>query len=130
MTINEVFEKYKHLDTLFSDHEWLADNIQGQIIYDLWRAVKGASQQVNPEDGIIPQGNKMDFTYQEAKDLLEFFGGDPQTEVTVVEVAEGDPSHSGPGLYALYTEYPDEGTLLLGNGRADDNQEIDRTESR
>ena len=59
----------------------------------------------------------MDFTYQEAKDLLEFFGDDQETEITVIYVAENDPNHSGPGLYAYYREYPDEGTMLLGSGR-------------
>jgi len=59
----------------------------------------------------------MYFTYQEAKDLLEFFGGDKETEISVVEAKAGDPNHSGPGLYAYYSEYPEEGMMLLGNGR-------------
>jgi len=59
----------------------------------------------------------MNFTYQEAKDLLEFFGGYKETEITVIEVSGDDPNHSGPGLYAYYSEYPDEGTMLLGTGR-------------
>jgi len=59
----------------------------------------------------------MKFTYQEVKDLLEFFGGDEETEITVIEVKASDPNHSGPGLYAYYSEYPDEGTMILGNGR-------------
>lgn len=59
----------------------------------------------------------MRFTYREAEDLLGFFGGDPETEITVIEVTEGEAAHSGPGLYAYYTEYPDEGTMILGEGR-------------
>ncbi len=59
----------------------------------------------------------MYFTYHEAKDLLEFFGGDTDTEISVIEVKADDPNHSGPGLYAYYSEYPEEGTMLLGNGR-------------
>jgi hypothetical protein len=58
----------------------------------------------------------MDFKYQEVKDLLEFFGGDEETEISVIEVKEEDPNHSGPGLYAYYSEYPDEGSMLLGSG--------------
>jgi len=58
----------------------------------------------------------MYFTYKEAKDLFKFFGGDEETEITV-EVLGTDPSHSGPGLYAYDSEYPGEGTILLGNGR-------------
>ena len=59
----------------------------------------------------------MYFTYKEAKDLLEFFGDDEEGEVTVIEVKNGDPSHSGEGLYAYYSEYTDEGSMLLGDGR-------------
>jgi len=58
----------------------------------------------------------MDFTYKQAKALLEFFGGDEETEVTVVEVKEGELSHSGPGLYVYYTEYPEDGSFLLLDG--------------
>ena len=56
----------------------------------------------------------MIFTLGQAKDLVAFFGDDEETEVTVVEVGSDEPSHSGPGLYAYYTEYPDEGATLLG----------------
>lgn len=58
----------------------------------------------------------MYFTYQEAKDLLEFFG-DEEDEMEVIEVGRDDPNHSGPGLYAYYRDYPEEGSVLLGNGR-------------
>jgi len=57
----------------------------------------------------------MEFTYQEAENLLAFWGdvddGDEIT-LTVVELKRG---HSGPGKYAYYTEYPDEGAILLSN---------------
>ena len=50
----------------------------------------------------------MDFTYKQAKQLLEFFGEpDPdnqELEITVIE--DG-------GLYAFYTEYPEEGAMKL-----------------
>jgi hypothetical protein len=34
-------------------------------------------------------------------------------------VAWGDEGHSGPGWYAYYTEYPDEGSVFLGTGETD-----------
>ena len=55
----------------------------------------------------------MDFTYEAAKNLLDLFGGDKETEITVTEVKENEANHSGPGLYAYYTEYPEEGSFLL-----------------
>jgi hypothetical protein len=45
--------------------------------------------------------------------LLEQFGGDHET---IVVVAQGDhTSHSGPGLYAALEDYPDEGSVFLGD---------------
>ena len=38
--IIEVYEKYKHMDKLLSDKDWLPNTIQGQIIYDLWNVIK------------------------------------------------------------------------------------------
>lgn len=55
----------------------------------------------------------MEFTLKEAQDLVALFGGE-ESEITVVEVGSDEPSHSGPGLYAYFSEYPDEGTTLLG----------------
>lgn len=40
MTINEVYEEYKHLDKLLSDKSWLPKNFIGDILYTLWQAVK------------------------------------------------------------------------------------------
>ena len=59
----------------------------------------------------------MEFTLRQAKDLVALFGddpNDPDETITVVEVGSDELSHSGPGLYAYCTEYPDEGTTLLG----------------
>ena len=55
---------------------------------------------------------RIEFRREQAQALLEMFGGDDETRITV---AVGDAlSHSGPGLYAYHTEYPDEGALFLG----------------
>jgi len=59
----------------------------------------------------------MNFTYEEVKSLLEFFGEPdpdwPEMEITVVENTDGENVHSGPGKYAYYTEYPEEGAIKL-----------------
>ena len=56
----------------------------------------------------------MRFTLKQAQDLVAVFGDDEETEITAAEVGSDDPNHSGPGLYAYFSEYPDEGTTLLG----------------
>lgn len=47
--------------------------------------------------------------FKQATELLAMFGGEP-TEVTLIE---GD-GHSGAGLYASYTDMPEEGSNFLG----------------
>lgn len=53
----------------------------------------------------------MEFTLKQAQDLVESFGGDEETTMTV---KAPDKGHSGPGLYVFATDYPDEGSMLLG----------------
>lgn len=52
----------------------------------------------------------MQFGLKQAQDLLEMFGGEEAT--IVVEYGDG---HSGPGLYAYHEEYPEEGSVFLGD---------------
>lgn len=59
----------------------------------------------------------MIFTLEEAKDLVELFDGDTECEIAVSYATRTDKGHSGPGLYAYYVEYPDEGSFLLGSGK-------------
>ncbi len=40
LPLTEVYERYKHLDHLLSDEEWLVSDIQGKILYDLWKAIR------------------------------------------------------------------------------------------
>ena len=40
MTINEVYEKYKHFDVLLSDKDWMPDSNIGLICRELWTAIK------------------------------------------------------------------------------------------
>jgi len=55
--------------------------------------------------------NEIELALKEAKAIVDFFGGDEEGTVTVIR---GDENyHSGPGLYALCTDYPEEGCVLL-----------------
>ena len=36
-----MYEKYKHLDHLLSDLDWLPEGLCGQILFDLWSEVRG-----------------------------------------------------------------------------------------
>lgn len=40
LTIDEIWEKWRHLDHLLSDRDWIGDNPRQEILYDLWQAVK------------------------------------------------------------------------------------------
>lgn len=53
------------------------------------------------------QALRIDF--KQATELLAMFGGEP-CEITL-SVIDG---HSGPGLYAHFTEYPEDGAQFLG----------------
>lgn len=52
------------------------------------------------------------FTHVQAEALLECFGGDKETTITVMEAGPG--GHSGPGLYAVCDGSEDEGSIYLG----------------
>lgn len=53
----------------------------------------------------------MNFTLEQAENLVEAFGGDKETVVCVTFAEDG---HSGKGLYAHYEDYPEEGSTFLG----------------
>lgn len=39
--IEEVYEKYKHLDILFSDEKWTKNSrLDGELLHELWMAMK------------------------------------------------------------------------------------------
>ena len=40
MTAQEVWEKYKHLDSNLSDRDLVPESFWGSIIFDLWGAIK------------------------------------------------------------------------------------------
>lgn len=45
----------------------------------------------------------------QAQTLLEMFDG----EDSLITIQESDTGHSGPGIYAHFEEYPDEGSTFL-----------------
>lgn len=51
MTIQEVYEKYKDMDHLFSNREWLMKIFDDCIIFDLWQAVKKEATKQPPATG-------------------------------------------------------------------------------
>jgi hypothetical protein len=60
----------------------------------------------------VTTDRRIEFRREQAQALLDMFGGDDETVITV---APGDASsHSGPGLYAYISDYPDEGAIFLG----------------
>lgn len=54
-------------------------------------------------------GSSITIDFKQATELLEMFGGEP-AEVTLIE----GPGHNGEGLYAYYSDLPEEGTEFLG----------------
>lgn len=66
-----------------------------------------------PGTPLTPQ---MVLTGQQVKDLLEFVAPDGDADQLETEVTIGffgAEAHSGPGLYAWITEYPEEGAIAL-----------------
>lgn len=43
--IEHVYEKYKHLDHLLSDRQWLPEGFPGDILLDLWLVIRKVAQQ-------------------------------------------------------------------------------------
>lgn len=64
-------------------------------------------------------GSSITIDFKQSTELLEMFGGEP-AEITLME---GD-GHSGNGLYAIYTDMPEEGSGFLGTS---DNEAIPLT---
>lgn len=52
----------------------------------------------------------MEFTLKQAQALVDVFGGDEESTMTVI-FGEG---HSGKGIYVCATDYPEDGSIFLG----------------
>ncbi|KWZ39541.1 hypothetical protein WS72_19205 [Burkholderia savannae] len=72
------------------------------------QSVAGDSE--NP--GQAKKAGRILINFDQAKQLLEFFGG-LDSEVVAAECAEG---HAGPGLYIWCEDHPEEGASFLGLG--------------
>ena len=59
MTIEEVYNKYKHFDKLLSDPIWLQGNhkVPDHVLYDLWQAVKENEQSKEEEEATNASNN-------------------------------------------------------------------------
>ena len=44
MTIKECYEKFKHLDIVISDAEWIGADPKLDILRDMWLAIKEAAK--------------------------------------------------------------------------------------
>jgi hypothetical protein len=62
-----------------------------------------------PKPMAAPGGACLLIDFRQATDLLAMFGGEPN-EITL-QFGEG---HSGRGMYASYTDMPEEGAIFLG----------------
>ena len=51
---------------------------------------------------------------QQAEAVVSMLSSEGET-ITIVNCGEDKPGHSGPGLYAFMTDYPDEGAIFLGD---------------
>lgn len=91
--------------TQFDDYE--NDYVDGK--WSAWQA--RAALAATPAQAVA---SSITIDFKQAAELLEMFGGEP-AEITLMT---GD-GHSGDGLYALYTEIPEEGANFLG---ASDNE--------
>lgn len=63
----------------------------------------------------------MILTLAQAEFICDMFDEDPDTEIMIEETT----GHSGPGLYAWYTDYPDEGSIFIGDGTYEEDDKDD-----
>lgn len=73
--------------------------------------VQGIPSQASPAPDAVPIEAPLTLDFKQAAELLEMFGGEPGL---VTLQLGNERSHSGPGLYAYYTELPEEGAGFLG----------------
>jgi hypothetical protein len=56
----------------------------------------------------------VELTLAQAREIVAMFGGDEDEDATVT-VQQGTLGHSGPGVYAWWTELPEEGSIKLAD---------------
>ncbi len=81
MNLSAVFDKYKHMDRPLSDSGLLSDSIQGQIMYDLWQAIKAAHEEerkllemalcaLDDASSVVDAGEGEEYAYQHEIEAL------------------------------------------------------------
>ncbi len=81
MNLSAVFDKYKHMDRPLSDSGSLSDSIQGQIMCDLWQAIKEARAEegkllemalrtLDDASGVVDAGEGEKYAYQHELEAL------------------------------------------------------------
>jgi len=55
--IKEVYEKWKHCDKKFSDRFILPDDVRGDILYELWQAVRA---EATKEEKVLEREAELD----------------------------------------------------------------------
>lgn len=68
-----------------------------------------ASGTIAPAPAAEPRGACVLIDFRQATDLLAMFGGEPNE--IALQLGDG---HSGRGMYASYTDMPEEGAIFLG----------------
>ena len=101
----------------YSDDEHYAS---GSVVWGLCDSLRGVISQIdNMTSGLVraPQAQAVEriaIDMKQTAELLDLFGGEA-TEFTVMQCN----GHSGPGLYAYVTEYPEDGASFLGKTDSD-----------
>lgn len=94
-------------DVLFSEHGTLS------LIESAWINYGVALEKYNQaalQTAQTTVRHAVELDFKQASELLELFGGEP----TAYTVSYETGGHSGPGIYAHVTEYPEEGSSYLG----------------
>ncbi len=68
-----IYEKYKHLDAIFSDPAWAEGNTKFKILMEFWAVIKEGKETKNPQnqDLEVLISNAMTQAYNDALNSLE-----------------------------------------------------------
>lgn len=119
MTKAEVDQRLKFygVDTLEALVEALARHVD-RLDQAAQGAVSRMQEAMEERDAAMsnPVEQRIEFDLDAVQRLIGVFGG----EEGFVTVAQLESGHSGPGLYAWFSEYPEEGSFRLFEVESDD----------
>ena len=104
----EVERLTEHRDSVIAADKWKYGEINR-----LEDGLKSAEQR---EKGLLTKKPAIEITLAQAEELVLFFGGDKESSMTIIQA--GAEAHNGEGLYVYCTDYPEEGSVLLGTPAA------------